>query len=321
MRLSEPKKPDDFYELMLSRFLDDIKLQGYSSHTVRSYRNSLKGFCRWLKEARSYRSLSDVGRRDLVEFCQVLSTRTSRYGRPLSAATKNNYLHALRAFFSYQVKTGFLLTDPSCALDNFRQQQKLPRVPSHSDILKLISAIQGVDWRGVRDRAWVEVFYGSGLRLSELYWLDLVDLSLDEELIHVRLGKGDQDRYVPITPESKKAIEVYLSTVRSLLVTEGEGDGALFLGARGRRMKRHQFGLWLHKYSEMAGLQNHVTPHLLRHACATHLLKNGASLRHIQELLGHQYLSTTQIYTRVEIGDLREVLKRCHPREVFDEYS
>lgn len=321
MAFANSGKHDNFYESALEFFLDHIKVQGYSEHTVRSYRNSLNRFFCWLKSVRSYRSLSSIGRRDLMEFCQALSTWTSRYGRPLSATTKNSYLHALRAFFSHQVKMGFLLSDPSSALTNFRQQHKLPRVPSHSDILKLISAIESTDWRGLRDRAWVEIFYGSGLRLSELQRLDLVDLSLDEELIHIRQGKGEKDRYVPITPESKKATEAYLTGVRSLLVREGEGDAALFLCARGRRMKRHQFGVWLHKYSEIAGLRHHITPHLLRHACATHLLKNGASLRHIQELLGHQYLSTTQIYTRVEIEDLREVLKRCHPREDFDEHS
>ena len=248
------------YDSALDRFLNDISVQGYSKHTVRSYKNSLHRFGKWLKDVRSYHSLNDIDRRDLMEFCQALSTWTSRLGKPLSAPTKNSYLHALRAFFSHQVKTGFLLSDPSSALTNFRQQNKLPRVPSHSDILKLISAIQGTDWRGLRDRAWVEVFYGSGLRLSEMQRLDLMDLSLDEELIHIRQGKGEKDRYVPVTPESRKAIEAYLAGVRSLLAREGEGDAALFLSARGKRMKKHQFGVWLHKYSEMAGLRYHITP-------------------------------------------------------------
>ena len=310
---------EDFLKVALDRFLSHLKTQGYSLETVRSYGNNLHRFRKWLLDVRSYRVVADIGRHDLMEFCQVLSLWESRTGGPLSASTKNHYLHALRAFFQFQVRIGDLLSDPSAVLTNFRQQQRLPRVPSQEEVLRLLAVPNTEDWRSVRDRAWLEVFYGSGLRLSELHALDLVDLSLEEELLLVRHGKGDKDRYVPITPESARAVREYLERVRARLARKG--DPALFLGERGGRMKKHQFGVWLHKYSQRAGLEPPLTPHSLRHACATHLLKNGASLRHIQELLGHSYLSTTQLYTKVEVGDLREVLRRCHPREDFRERS
>ena len=319
MTFSSLEKGEDFFDEPLQSYLEQMRVRGYSPNTIIGYNTHLSRFYEWLQSARSYRNLSDIGRRDLMEFCQVLSTWETRSGTPLSASTKNLYLNALRGFFSQQVKEGRLLSDPTSVVSNFQQQQKLPKVPTYRDILKLIAAIKGQNWRAIRDRAWVEVFYGSGLRLAEMHQLDLTDLCLEEELIHVRLGKGSKDRFVPMTPESRKAVEVYLRQVRSQISTKA--DSALLLSPRGDRMKKGQFGVWLHKYSERAGLQLPITPHRLRHACASHLLKNGASIRHIQKLLGHKCLSTTQRYTKVDIKDLHEVLAKYHPREHFHGHS
>ena len=163
----------------------------------------------------------------------------------------------------------------------------------------------------------MELLYGSGLRLGELLGLNVTDLCLDEDLIHIRLGKGSKDRFVPLTPEAKKAINTYIKTSRPQLARSGEP--ALFVSPLGNRMSRYTVSDGLHHYAKKAGIELRITPHVLRHSCATHLLKNGAGLRHIQLLLGHEYLSTTQIYTRVEITDLRDVVRRCHPREKFYE--
>ena len=306
----------DFFSSAVRSFLSDLRARGYSDRTTVNYRAYLWQFRDWLFENRGYSSLAEIGRDDLQDFCQQLALQKNRKGKLLAAATKNNYLNTLRSFFSYLVKSGHLLANPASELSNFRGQKKLPRVPSYPEILRLLAAV-GSDLKGMRDRAWMEVLYGSGLRLSELLCLDLTDLCLDEELLHIRLGKGDKDRFVPFTPEAKKAIKTYLKTSRPYYA--GSGERALWISVRGERMNRWTVSKDLHRYAQKASLKTRITPHVLRHTCATHLLRNGASLRHIQALLGHEYLSTTQIYTRVEITDLRDVLRRCHPREKFYE--
>ena len=307
---------DDFFSSAVHSFLSDLRSRGYSDRTTVNYRAYLLQFRNWLFDNRGYSSLAEIGRDDLQDFCQHLALQKNRKGKLLAVSTRNNYLNALRSFFSYLVKSGHLLANPASELSNFRGQKKLPRVPSYAEILRLLAAVDS-NLKGMRDRAWMEVLYGSGLRLGELLRLDLTDLCLDEELLHVRLGKGDKDRFVPFTPEAKRAIKTYLKTSRPYYAESGLR--ALWVSVRGERMNRWTVSKDLHLYAKRASLKTRITPHILRHTCATHLLRNGASLRHIQALLGHQFLSTTQIYTRVEITDLRDVLRRCHPRENFYE--
>jgi integrase/recombinase XerD len=307
----------DFLTPSIESFRLHLQTTGYAPRTVKDYGSILKRFRGWLLSCRGYGSLSEIGRDDLVEYCQELTLALNRRGKPWAASSKNSQLNGLRSFFSYLVKSGNLLSNPASDISNFKGQSKLPRVPSYEEILRLLAAAELGTLEGVRNRAWMEVLYGSGLRLGELVSLDLIDLCLDEDMLHIRLGKGEKDRFVPLTPEARHAIQTYLTTCRPRLARCGEK--ALWVCARGGRMKYHAVGVALHRYAEKADLMVNITPHVLRHSCATHLLKNKASLRHIQTLLGHKYLSTTQIYTRVEITDLREVLRRCHPRENFHE--
>jgi integrase/recombinase XerD len=307
---------DDFFSVAVDAFLLDMRSRGYSELTLKGYGAHLQKFQTWLFANRCYVGLSDICRDDLQAYTQHLALQKNRFGKTLAVSTRNGHLNALRSFFTYLVKSGHLLSNPSSEVSNFRTQKKLPRVPSYKEILRLLAAV-GPSVKGVRDRAWMEILYGSGLRLGELLSLNVTDICFDEDLIHVRLGKGSKDRFVPLTPEARKAIKSYLKTSRARLSHRGEP--ALFVSPRGDRMRRHCVSNGLHYYAKKAGLKVRITPHILRHSCATHLLKNGASLRHIQLLLGHENLSTTQIYTRVEITDLRDVVRRCHPREKFYE--
>lgn len=300
----------------LQDFLLSMRSRGYSELTIKGYNSHLQKFRTWLTSNRGYVSLADIRRDDLQAYAQHLALQKTGKGKPLAVSTRNGYLNALRSFFAYLVKSGRLLANPASELSNFRSQKKLPRVPSYEEVLRLLAAAAS-NAKGIRDRAWMELLYGSGLRLSELLGLNVTDLCLDEDLIHIRLGKGSKDRFVPLTPEAKKAVKTYLKTSRPQLARQGEP--ALFVSPLGRRMSRYTVSDGLHHYAKKAELKVRITPHVLRHSCATHLLKNGASLRHIQLLLGHEYLSTTQIYTRVEITDLRDVVRRCHPREKFYE--
>lgn len=316
MRCFRSRAVTDDLMATIQAFISHRRAQGYSEGTLKNYGPHLMMFRDWLLDWRGNVSLTEIGRDEIQEYYQFLALQKSRKGRPLAVTTKNGHLNVLRAFFSYLVATGHLLSNPTSELSNFKGPTKLPRVPSYEQVLKLFAAVSP-SLTGLRDRAWMEILYGSGLRLSELLHLNVTDLCLDEELLHIRSGKGDKDRFVPITPEARKATKTYLNPVRSHLANRGEP--ALFVSMLGKRMSRHTVSQGLHRYAQRADLKLRITPHVMRHTCATHLLKNGASLRHIQALLGHQYLSTTQIYTRVEIADLRDVLRRCHPREKFYE--
>ena len=167
---------------------------------------------------------------------------------------------------------------------------------------------------GTRDRAILELLYGTGLRLSECTRLDLPDLSLGGRHLFVRNGKGRKDRVVPLMGRAAHALTIYLKEVRPSL-SKTLRESAVFLSRDGNRISTNQVQTRLALYGQGAGLKMKLRPHLLRHTCATHLLAGGASIRHVQSLLGHRSLRTTEIYTRVEIGDLRQVLLRAHPRK------
>jgi integrase/recombinase XerD len=167
---------------------------------------------------------------------------------------------------------------------------------------------------GQRNRALLETLYGTGIRLSECVRLDLTDADLGEGTLLVRCGKGRKDRLLPVPERAARALDDYLRESRPLLARR-TSEQALFISRGGGRLKpiSVQFVVWWH--AKRAGIRARVSPHMLRHACATHLLRGGADVRHIQELLGHERLETTEVYTRVEIADLKEALARAHPRE------
>jgi site-specific recombinase XerD len=167
---------------------------------------------------------------------------------------------------------------------------------------------------GQRNRAILETLYGTGVRLSECVRLELTDVDLGEGTLLVRSGKGRKDRLLPLPARAATALDLYLRDGRPRLV-RGAPEPGLFVSRDGRRLKpvSVQFVVWWH--AKRAGIRTRISPHMLRHACATHLLRGGADVRHIQELLGHERLETTEVYTRVEIADLRDALARAHPRE------
>lgn len=300
-------------------FLSTLKARGYSAATLKVYRSDLGRMRRWLEKQPELLCPGDIGRSVLLAYsAELLTVQVWGKKRLWSAATRTRHLSTVKSFFRFLAKSGALLMDPACSLEGMRKERKLPVVPSVDDVLKLLSAIDVSTRKGLRDRAAMELLYGSGLRISELLALDVEDLDFAQEQVLVRCGKGGKARLLPLMGESVKALREYLDEVRPGLVKGKTGERALFLSIRGGgRMRAYNFGKWVSRYGRMAGLSVRVTPHVLRHCCATHLLKGKAGIRHIQSLLGHASLSTTQIYTRLEISDLVEVVKRHHPRERF----
>jgi integrase/recombinase XerD len=267
-------------------------------------------------ERRGRRDLRSIEPADLVAFVRHLATVPKKHapeGTLLAAATQGCYVEAVRRFFAWLTKRGVLLSDPAHDLPVPKPVRLPRRVLSEAEAQRLMAA-PSRSVLGRRDRAVLEVLYGCGLRRGECLRLDLVDLDLAQRLLLVRNGKGKKDRLLPLTGQAAKALDLYLQESRPELL-EDLRDDALFLSKYGRRMGRTCLYLLLAKHARAARLRGAIYPHALRHSYATHLLKGRASVRHVQELLGHQSLQSTAVYTRVGVEDLREVLARCHPRE------
>jgi integrase/recombinase XerD len=237
---------------------------------------------------------------------------TQEGDRGLSARTLARRLSCLRGFHGYLRRRHPGSVDPTEGLELPRRGRTLPRVLSIEEAGRLLETADGVDPAGLRDRAVLEVMYGSGLRVSETLGVPVDALKLREGFLRV-IGKGDRERAVPLTSPAVTALQAYLDRGRPALA--GTRDpGTLFLNQRGGKLSR--MGLWriLHRRALAAGIEPDFHPHMLRHSFATHLLEGGADLRVIQELLGHASVTTTQIYTQVDRNLLKEVHRRFHPR-------
>jgi len=295
----------------LAAFLEELRAKRYSSSLERQSSWSLAWLFSHLREE-GVRDLRDAREAHLVSFARVL--RQAPRGTPLSAATQSLYLQRVRSFFAFLVRRGLLLTSPAADL-TLPVSSPLPRtVLSERQAEKLMSAPPAWTKTGKRDRAILETFYGTGIRRGECGRLDVGDIDLRERTLLVRNGKGRKDRIVPLPARAALALDAYLRDVRPLLLKRS-GEQALFLTAWwGKRLSEVSLSFQLRRHARAAGIPA-VHPHALRHTCATHLLRGGADIRHVQEILGHRHVRTTAIYTRVQIEDLREVVRRCHPRE------
>jgi len=219
---------------------------------------------------------------------------------------------AIKSFFHFLVAEGFIRDDPTATLDSPRVKKYLPRAISQEDVEKLLEAPGKDTPRALRDRAILELLYATGMRVSELVALNAGDVDLASASVRC-FGKGGKERVIPIYERAVQAIDAYLHKGRIHLLRDPE-QKALFLNQRGLRLTRQ--GLWLivKGYVKVAGIQVQVTPHTLRHSFATHMLRGGADLRNVQELLGHANIATTQVYTQVSNERLREVYDEAHPR-------
>ena len=270
------------------KFLDSPAL---SAATRRAYRGDIDEFCAWLGD----RSLESVDVRVLVEYVGYLGTARGGRGK-LAPASIGRKLAAVRAFLRHALGAARV---PDARLAP-KRPRRLPEAPKAADVDAELLSLEGDGPLALRNRALVEVVYSAGLRSAEAIGLDLGDVDFEQELVHVREGKGAKDRVVPLGEEAAYWVALYLRDARPALA-RGACD-ALFLSIRGRRLDT----------STLRRLVPH--PHRLRHAFATHLLEGGADLRTIQELLGHSSLSTTQMYSHVDAKRLRKVYDSAHPR-------
>lgn len=290
----------------VDRFLETLWLEnGLSDNTLASYRNDLTQFSKWLHAERSKELLS-TSREDLLSY---LSFRLAQGSKATSTARS---LSSLRRFFRYLKRESLINQDPSLNLENPKLPRNLPGVLTEQEVEALLSAPDTGTELGCRDKAMLELMYGSGLRVSELVDLERSQLSIEQGLIRL-LGKGGKERIVPVGEYTLECVTEYLQGPRLELLKDISSD-VLFPSTRGKKMTRQTFWHRVKKYAVLSGIRAKVSPHTLRHAFATHLVNNGADLRVVQLLLGHSNLSTTQIYTHVAQYRLQQMHEKFHPR-------
>jgi integrase/recombinase XerD len=284
--------------------------RGRAINTVLAYRRDLASYEAWLGErGRPLTEVTDVDVEDYIAALRGSGRRASSTARALSA---------VRSLHRFLVDEGTATADPTGDVASPRVPQGIPKALSEDEVNGLLAAVTGVDATARRDRALLEVLYGTGLRISEAVGLRLVDLDLDSHTMRV-LGKGSKERVVPVGRYARQALSAWLSPSGRGEMTPvrwaRRGDAeAVFLNRRGGRLTRQ--GAWaiVHHYGERVGLADRLTPHVLRHSCATHMLDHGADIRVVQELLGHASIATTQLYTKVSAERLRSVYDSAHPR-------
>jgi integrase/recombinase XerD len=293
----------------LEKYLEHFKLQGYSYRSQESYRSNLNRFYRHL-EARG-KKIRDLTRADLQEYQSELYYQEYR-GKPLSAKTQSLNLSVLRMFFKYLAAENLILTDPAATLELPKEPKRLPRtILTAKEAQKILEAIDTKTAKGIRDRAMLEVFYSSGIRVDELIHLSVTAINLEEGFLTVEKGKGDRERVVPLGKIACHWVKEYLEKARPKIEV-----ATLFLSlSSGKPLTRSVIAEISGQYALKAGIKKRITPHTWRHTCATLMLKGRADIRYVQELLGHASLKTTQIYTKVTIQDLKKVHSRCHPRD------
>jgi integrase/recombinase XerD len=279
--------------------------RGLSRNTLLAYRRDLRGYAAFLRE-RGIDDPSAIGEDTVQAYVRALGRRK------LAPASVARAVVAVRSFHRFCAREGFVDDDPSAAVGAPRVPEGIPKALDEDEVAQLLDGLAGDDARAQRDRALLELLYGTGIRISEAVGLDLDDLDLDEATVRV-LGKGNKERVVPVGRSARAALSTYMRDGR-LELSRGRARDALLLNARGGRISRQACWQIVQRAGEQAALGARLYPHVLRHSCATHMLEHGADLRVVQEFLGHASISTTQVYTKVSPTRLRAVYDAAHPR-------
>ncbi|MDY6029847.1 MAG: site-specific tyrosine recombinase XerD [Acidaminococcaceae bacterium] len=287
-------------------FVEYLKVElGLAENTREAYERDIALLQEYLQIADQQRFLT-VERKNLLDYLTQLKKKGS------SAATIARKLASIKAFFRFMTGEGYIEKDPAEALEAGNKAKHLPKILSVGEVERLLDEPNLGTWDGYRDKTMLEVLYATGMRVSELINLPLQNVNLAMKYVIV-LGKGSKERIVPLGSVAVKYLHRYLNVVRPQLLKDKEAT-ELFVTSWGGGMTRQRFAGIIEAYGRSAGIRKKITPHMLRHSFATHLLNNGTDLRVVQELLGHADISTTQIYTHLDMERLREVYKNAHPR-------
>ncbi|MFS3130328.1 site-specific tyrosine recombinase XerD [Nocardioides sp. Bht2] len=297
----------------LRTYLDHLSVErGLADNTLTSYRRDLRRYQAFLIE-HGVESLAGVGEQLVAAFLMRLREGDADHP-PLGSTSAARTVVAVRGWHKFAVREGITEHDPATAVKPPTPAKRLPKALPLSDVEAILEAAGSPETLlSRRDRALLELLYGTGARISEAVGLDVDDIDLEHGTVKLH-GKGGKERLVPIGSYARDAVAAYLTSSRPELVTVKTPGGALFLNARGGRLSRQSAWTVLVKSADRAGVTRDVSPHTLRHSFATHLLDGGADVRVVQELLGHASVTTTQVYTLVTVDNLREVFATAHPR-------
>ena len=314
---------------LIQEFFSYLKYEKhFSEHTLKCYSTDLQQYVEFLNTeqagstaAHSYESGGAATAVAMEIRAEILSVTAATireflvvlHNRNYSRATTARKLATLRSFYKFLVRRGYLQSSPVAVIRTPKQEKRLPKFLEAEQIDALFEAPDRSTLLGLRDWAMLEVMYSTGVRVSELVGLDIADVDFDEAILHIR-GKGRRERLAPAGQQAMDAIKQYLAKRGQPKPGESFDQQALFINKSGQRLSTRSVRRKLDKYLAQANLDPSISPHTLRHTFATHMLNRGADLRSVQELLGHRSLSTTQVYTHLTTGRLKEVYDKAHPR-------
>lgn len=288
-------------------FLEYLTVElGLSANTRQAYERDLRLFCKTLGFKNSD-ALVNVSREQITGYMTQLKEKG------LAAATIARKLAAIKAFYRFMTAEGYMDANPAEVVEAGTKGIKLPRVLSEDEVVRLLNQPDITTAEGFRDRTMLEVLYATGMRVSELINLTLERVDLNMKYI-IAFGKGSKERILPLGSVAAEFLQQYLEKVRPKLTHEDKNTNIVFLAFGGHELTRQRFWQIIRAYGRKANINKALTPHILRHSFATHLLDNGADLRSVQELLGHSDISTTQIYTHLTNKRLRDIYAKAHPR-------
>ena len=308
----------------------------FSEHTAKCYGADLEQYCDHLggheqgQQSDSGQGWSDTAATATQTHTEVQIDRlllaadvntirgymTALAERQYCKSTTARKLATLRSFYKFLAKRSYVTDNPVSTIRTPKQEKKLPRFMEYEQVQQLLDAPTADDWLGARDRAILETLYSTGMRVSEIVALNLDDVDFLGEVIHIR-GKGKKERISPVGSRALQAIQHYIEFRNRRMASDSNFDGkVLFANKHGKRLSTRSVRRKMDKYLLQVGLDPAISPHTLRHSFATHMLNNGADLRSVQELLGHQSLSTTQIYTHITTARMKEQYEKAHPREL-----
>jgi len=274
-----------------------------SSNTLQSYKRDLKQFEKYLNEnAEDYSKVTDEGIKDYIGYMQEIGKKPSTISRGLAS---------IRSFYQYETKNKTVEKDPTEGIQSPKIEKRVPSVLTSNEVALLLEQPKNVDLKGIRDKAMLEFAYATGMRVTEIISLNVEDVNLETGYVTCKSGK--KERTVPVGNMSLKALKDYILNARGTMIKD-ENEKALFVNVNGQRLTRQGFWKIIKYYKEQAHIEKEITPHVLRHSFATHLLQNGADLKSIQTMLGHSDILSTQIYMQFQDETLKNIYKKAHPR-------
>lgn len=286
-------------------FTDYLRNEKKSSeNTVLSYARDLKGFCRFMKES-GVLDPAKVNRTNVMAYVYELQKQRK------AGTTVSRNIASIRSFFQFLQRKGIVTENPAADLELPKVEKKVPEILSLDKVELLLEQPNGEEDKEIRDKAMLELLYATGIRVTELISLRVEDINLPLE--YIRCGSDTKSRIIPIGAQAKASLRRYLDKVRENMVLRPDEE-VLFVNCNGKPMTRQGFWKIIKAYAKKAGIEEDITPHMLRHSFAAHLIENGADLRSVQEMLGHSDISTTQIYTKLTNQKLKNVYAKTHPR-------